>query len=113
MDKQEVEYIAGLEVKKHESKFHKKPRAKQDENRYDEQFEYFWQRFPGRWNVDKGGYDKVGKYEAWLVWKTLKLDEKRNAAAVADKVTGKYVPDACRWLKRKMFDDFKLPKEPK
>ena len=74
--------------------------------RYDDQFEDFWKKFKGRWNPDKGTYTKVGKYEAWQEWQHLDDDEKQHAIAVAGRVSGKYVPDACRWLKKKRFDDY-------
>ncbi len=109
MDKQEVEYIAGLIVDKHVSKFHKKPKAKQEKDRYDEQFEVFWSVFKGRWNPDRGIYVKVYKYEAWQEWQKLTEKDKTRATASANKVGGKFTPDAFRWLKKKMFDDYKLP----
>ncbi len=81
-------------------------------SKYDAPFEYFWKQFKGRWDGDKGKYVKVGKFEAWREWQKLTLEQQRKAAAAADKVTGKYTPDACRWLKRKMFDDFNVIPEP-
>ena len=108
MDKQEAEYIAGLAVKKHEGRFHKKPRAKQEKGRYDEPFEKFWKAFKGRWDTDKGVYIKVYKYEAWLEWQKLTDSDKARAASSANKVGGKYTPDAFRWLKKKMFDDYRF-----
>ncbi len=74
--------------------------------KYPPDFEEFWKKFKGRWNSEKDRYVKVGKFEASLEWRRLTESEKKKAIAVAGKVSGKYVPDACRWLKRKMFDDF-------
>ncbi len=107
MDKQEVEYIVGLEIKKHEGRFHKKLKAKQEKDRYNEQFEQFWKTFKGRWDSDRGIYIKVYKYEAWLEWQKLTEKDKARAIAGAGKVGGKFTPDAFRWLKKKMFDDYK------
>ena len=72
--------------------------------RYDDDFEQFWKKWKGRWNGEK--YVKVGKFEAWEEWQRLDDDEKEQAIAVANRVSGKYAPDAMRWLKRKRFDDY-------
>jgi len=108
MDRQEVEYVVDLAIKKHEGRLHRKPRARQDTDRYDDEFLAFWVKFKGRWDPEAGmgRYVKVGKYDAWLVWQTLNNKDKVKAVAVADRVSGKYVPDACRWLKGKKFEDF-------
>ena len=106
MDKQEVEYLTGLAVHKHEAKFHRKPKAKQEKDRYNELFEKFWKAFKGRWNPDRGIYIKVGKYEAWQEWQKLTEQDKARAIAGASRVGGKFTPDAKRWLKEKMFDDY-------
>ncbi len=74
--------------------------------KYDEDFERFWANFKGRWDADKEVYMKVGKCDAQQAWRILDEDEKEHAIAVAHRAGGKYVPDACRWLKRKLFDDF-------
>lgn len=71
---------------------------------YTPEFETFWRKFKGRWDGDRG-YVKVGKYEAFYEWEKLTEVEQDKATVVADSVSGKYVPDACRWLKRKLFDD--------
>ncbi len=107
MDKQEAEYIVDLAVKKHEGRFHKKLKAKQEKDRYDESFEKFWKAFKGRWNADRGIYVKVGKYEAWQEWQKLTEQDKVRAITGASRVGGKFTPDAKRWLKNKLFDDYK------
>lgn len=76
--------------------------------RYSDEFETFWSKFKGRWSADQGSYVKVGKYLAWEEWQKLTIEEKNKAIAAADRVSGQYTPDACRWLKRKMFDDFSV-----
>ncbi len=75
-------------------------------SRYDDDFQAFWKKFRGRWDTDKGAYTKVGKYLAWQEWKRLTGYEKKQAVAVAHRTGGKFTPDACRWLKRKLFEDF-------
>ena len=79
--------------------------------RYDDTYETFWRKFKGRWNAEKGLYVKVGKYEGWLEWKRLTVEEKEQALAVASKTGGKYTPDVNRWLKRKLFDDFTVKEQ--
>lgn len=74
--------------------------------KYTSEFEFFWTKFKGRWSPDKDRYVKVGKFEAFQEWCKLTVEEQKKATAVADSVSGKYTPDACRWLKRKLFDDF-------
>lgn len=74
---------------------------------YSEEFELFWKKFKGRWKPETDEYVKVGKYDAFQEWQKLTVDEQRRAWTAADRVKGEYVPDACRWLKRKLFDDFK------
>lgn len=81
-----------------------------EKNKYTDSFESFWKKFKGRWNAEKDKYIKVGKYPAFLEWEKLTLEDQRQAWSVADKVEGKYVPDACRWLKNRMFDDFEVRK---
>jgi len=86
------------------------------ETKYSSNFEIFWKKFKGRWNPEKGGsggYVKVGKFEASEEFEKLTEQQQQKAIAVADCVSGKYTPDACRWLKRRMFDDFPNRKEPK
>jgi hypothetical protein len=72
-------------------------------------FEQFWKKFKGRWNPEKGRYIKIGKYEAFEEFEKLPADEQQKAVAVADRAADKYCPDACRWLKRKLFDDYRAP----
>ena len=35
-------------------------------------------------------------------------EEKEQAIAVAGRAGGQYTPDACRWLKKKRFDDYEV-----
>ena len=74
--------------------------------KYTDDFEKFWKKFKGRWNRDTDIYVKRGKYKAFEEWKRLPLDERRKAWQNADRGTCEFKPDACRWLKNKMFDDF-------
>lgn len=98
-------------IKQHETKYHTRPNrmGRTKPKRYSDEFEDFWRKFKGRWNPDKGdsgGYVKVGKFAAWEEWQKLSKADQVKATAVADKVSGKYTPDACRWLKKRLFDDF-------
>lgn len=74
--------------------------------KYTPEFESFWKKFKGRWSADKDCYVKVGKHDAFLEWQKLSVEDQRKAWKVAGKVSGKYTPDACRWLKNRRFDDF-------
>lgn len=77
---------------------------------YTDEFEKFWKRWKGRWNPEKSKYIKVGKHNAFLVWEKLTIDDQRQAWWAADKVSGKYVPDAERWLRDRKFDDYEKRK---
>jgi len=79
--------------------------------KYTDAFESFWKKFKGRWNPEKDNYVKVRKWEAFVEWQKLCIEDQRKAWATADKVSGKYVPDACRWLKNRLFDNFKESNE--
>lgn len=75
---------------------------------YSSDFSIFWKKFKGRWNKEKGGYVKVGKWEAFCEFQELTTNEQQKAMAVADRAGGEFCPDACRWLKRKLFDDYRV-----
>jgi len=105
MSKTEIEQLRA-ENKQLRIKLEKAQQSKKRKS-YTEDFEKFWRNFKGRWNPDTGYYVKVGKYLAFGEWRKLTKTEQQKAIAVAHKVGGKYVPDACRWLKRRLFDDFK------
>ena len=77
---------------------------------YTDEFEKFWKRWKGRWNPEKSKYIKVGKHNAFLVWEKLTIDDQRQAWWAADKVSGKYVPVAERWLRDRKFDDYEKRK---
>ena len=68
-------------------------------------FDIFWTKFKGRWNVDKGRYNKGSKHDAQIVWKTLTVAERQLAVSAAPKSGGKFTQDACRWLKSKRWED--------
>ncbi len=74
--------------------------------KYTPAFDAFWKRFKGRYDPINNRYIKVRKFEAFQEWKKLDIEDQRAAWRAADKVKGEYVPDACRWLKARMFDDF-------
>lgn len=75
---------------------------------YTLEFENFWNKFKGRYDPENDRYIKVGKWEAFLEWEKLLPEQRKKADVVANKVRGKFTPDACRWLKRRMFDDFTI-----
>lgn len=82
----------------------KKPRAKHS---YSEGFEAWWKHYP----------KPVGKYEAFQEWEALGSDrpplESLIAAVEAQKKSDKwnqgYILDACRWLKRRRWEDAPTP----
>lgn len=78
-------------------------------SKYPEDFEIFWRAWPGRWRPEDDKSIKVGKYDAFLEWKHLTEAEKKDIMFVLPKVKyagTQYLPDACRWLKRKRWHDF-------
>jgi hypothetical protein len=77
---------------------------------YSPPFEQFWKDFKGRWNAKMQRYDKVGKREAFEAFEELTQSEQRHAVAVANRAGGEFLPDACRWLARKRFEDYPIPK---
>jgi len=78
---------------------------------YTQEFETFWRLYPKRWNRSSGRYYKVGKWEAFQVWKRLSQKD-RNDILIKVKTmqTGEFVLDAHRWLKKRRFDDIEIPK---
>lgn len=79
--------------------------------KYSEEFNKFWKLWPGRWQPESNRYVKVGKYEAWLEWRRLSKEDQKSVSIIVKsgriKDAGtRYLPDACRWLKRRRFDDF-------
>lgn len=52
---------------------------------------------------------KVGKRDAYEIWKKMDTEDRRDANGVLPKVRNagtKYLPDAHRWLKRRLWEDF-------
>ena len=78
---------------------------------YAAEFEMFWKAYPKRWNRSSGKYYKVGKWEAFQVWKRLSQKD-RNDILIKVKYmkNGEFVLDAHRWLKKRRFDDIEIPK---
>lgn len=76
------------------------------EKKYTLEFEEFWKKWKGRWNKEKDVYIKVRKRQAFGEWEKLSIEEQRKAWRAADKVSGEYTPDANRWLRESMFDDY-------
>ena len=80
--------------------------SKVKESKYTPEFEEFWKKWKGRWNKEKDVYIKVRKRQAFEDWQKLSVEEQRKAWRAADKVSGEFTPDANRWLKESMFDDY-------
>lgn len=94
-------------IGKHVAEYHKRrKKAKKKRKPYTREFELFWERFKGRWDTEKSEYIKVGKDLAFEQWEKLSLEDKRWAWWAADKPSGKYVPDAFRWLRDRKFEDY-------
>ena len=78
---------------------------------YTEEFETFWKAYPKRWNRMSGQYYKVGKWEAFQVWKRLSNKDKADILLKVKYMRdGEFVLDAHRWLKKRRFDDIEIPK---
>ena len=71
---------------------------------YSGEFENFWKIFKGRWNTDKGRYDKGSKLEAWEVWQEMIDADKALALKGAPKTGDKKTKDCCRWLKFRCWE---------
>lgn len=77
---------------------------------YSEDFQKFWKdAWKGRWDKEAGVYLKRGKREAFEVWTTLSIEERRAAYIAARKIKKKDTwvcqPDAWRWLKLRRWED--------
>jgi len=78
---------------------------------YTPEFETFWKAYPERWNRSSGKHYKVGKWEAFQVWKRLSQKDKDKILLVVKYMkTGEFVLDAHKWLKKRRFDDIELQK---
>ncbi len=77
---------------------------------YAEDYQEFWRNWPGRWR-DGSSPKKVGKAEAYDIWKSLDTEDRQDAllAVKSGKVKRagtQYLPDAVRWLRRRLWEDF-------
>jgi len=93
-------------IKDHEEKLHLSKSSLKKKKPYTSEFEAFWGRFKGRYDAENSKYVKVRKREAFEEWCRLSIEEQRKAWRAADKVSGEYTPDACRWLKNSLYDDY-------
>ena len=78
--------------------------------KYSQEFEMFWAKWPGRWR-DGNSPKKVGKAETYEFWLTIDAEDRKDAtqAVVSCKVKKagtQVLPDAVRWLKRRLWEDF-------
>ncbi len=78
--------------------------------KYPQQFDELWKAWPGRWRED-GPTRKVGKSEAYEIWRDMDAEDKRDAATVV--ISGKvkragtqFLKDFHRWLKLRRWEDF-------
>lgn len=95
-------------IRLHEGKYHRF-KEKPETNKkilYNESFERFWKGFKGRWNVEKGIYDKGSKFLAAQEFYKLSDEEKERAIYAAPFSGGKFTKDCVRWLKEKWFDNW-------
>jgi len=73
--------------------------------KYTEVFEMFWRQYPFRIH-DNGKKVKIGKWEAFEQWRRLNEDDRNSALmAIIKMQDDKYIPDACRWLRRRRWED--------
>lgn len=77
---------------------------------YSEDFQSFWLKWPGRWR-DGNTPKKVGKAEAYDIWKLMDTEDRQDAinAVVSGKVKKagtQFLPDCCRWLRRRLWEDY-------
>lgn len=77
-----------------------------DKSKYSDSFLNFWKAFKGRWNIDKGRFDKGGKREAFDEWERLILEQQELAKQAAPKTGDKSTQDGWRWLKNHRWEDF-------
>lgn len=88
--------------------------------KYTPRFEQLWKKhWPGRWR-DGNSPKKVGKADAYAVWRGIdrcnngaQMDEEDREDAYKVLESGKvknagtqYLPDFCRWLKRRLWEDY-------
>ena len=79
--------------------------------KYADDFEVFWKAWPGRWDRVNVKTVKVGKHEAFIIWRTMAEDDKVFCLQLAKtgKIKGKgteYLPDCWRWLSKRRWEDF-------
>ncbi|KPL25575.1 MAG: hypothetical protein AMJ75_00225 [Phycisphaerae bacterium SM1_79] len=78
---------------------------------FTEEFLEFWSAWPKRW-TEAGRWVKLNKFKAFQCWKRLTKHEQQWSTNTAKSLqSGKYVPDAFRWLRDKRFMDYEH-KEP-
>lgn len=79
--------------------------------RYTDEFLQFWSCYPGRYCERTNSYPKKNKYLASKEWEKLSKDDRDRALYAAERIKpGRYIKDAFRWLRDKMFDDYNMPK---
>jgi len=69
--------------------------------KYSDEFEYFWKKYPARWNSNLHKYVKRKKYPAWLMWQRLDEDTQReilSKARLIKESEGSCPRDAVTWL---------------
>ena len=79
--------------------------------KYTEEFEAFWKAWPGRWNLDTQKIEKIGKHEAFIIWRTMAEDDRSFCIKLAKtpKIKEKgtrWLPDCWRWLSKRRWEDF-------
>lgn len=90
-----------------------KKTRKQKADEFSEEFTMFWKRFPYRWIQSSRSKAKVGKYEAWEEWQKLSDNIRQYIFKILPQMrSGEAVPDAWRWLAKKRWTDYELPRKP-
>lgn len=79
--------------------------------RYSEDFEIFWKKYPTRWIPESDTHVKIGKQLAWERWEKLSEESHRHILDIISQFkSGKAVPDPWRWLRDRKFEDYAISK---
>ncbi len=80
---------------------------------FSEDFEKFWEEYPYRWIPSSDKRVKVGKQNAWILWRRLDSETRELILHILPvykrQIDTKIVPDAFRWLRDKKWLDYDIP----
>ena len=77
--------------------------------KYTEEFEAFWKAWPGRWDSINQKTEKVGKHEAFVIWRTMAEDDKGKSLKLIKSgrvKSARFLPDCWRWLAKRRWEDY-------